>query len=257
MPYPKTIALVSKGEISWYDGEKMKFSSFDTIIQHNMDAFCKEVNGESGKGAFALKVEEGKIVIHGVEELIEQLKARFDQATFIVQERLENHPVINSVYNKSLNTIKLITFLNDDGSVEYFDSVMRFGAGGNTVDNASRGGVFVGIEEDGTLQEVGYHEPGVKKNLVVNGIHPDTGAKFGGMTIPFWNELLATAKEFHKFFYGIPSIGWDVAITPNGFVFTETGEDWEIPVYQVTHGGQREKFYKTHGKALNVKLRHY
>lgn len=77
------------------------------------------------------------------------------------------------------------------------------------------------------------------------------------MKIPYWDELLATAKRFHKFFYGIPSIGWDVAITPNGFVFTETGEDWEIPLYQVTHGGLREKFYKYHGKALDIKLRRY
>lgn len=104
---------------------------------------------------------------------------------------------------------------------------------------------------------MGYHEPGIKKNLVVPDIHPDTGVKFGGMKIPYWDELLATAKRFHKFFYGIPSIGWDVAITPNGFVFTETGEDWEIPLYQVTHGGLREKFYKYHGKALDIKLRRY
>ena len=81
--------------------------------------------------------------------------------------------------------------------------------------------------------------------------------QFGGMAIPYWSEILDTAKRFHKFFYGIPSIGWDIAITPNGFVFTEIGEDWEIPVYQVTHGGLREKYYGSHGKALKVKLRKY
>ena len=193
----------------------------------------------------------------GEEVSLDELRSRFGNATFIIQEKLKNHLAIDAVYNKSLNTIKLITFLNDDGTVDFFDSVMRFGAGGNFVDNASRGGVFVGIEEDGTLQEVGYHEPGIKKNLVVNGYHPDTNVKFGGMKIPYWDELLSAAKEFHKFFYGIPSIGWDVAITPDGFVFTETGEDWEIPVDQGTHGGLREKYYKYHGKALNVKLRRY
>ena len=257
MPYPKTIGLVSKGEVSWYDGERMVFSPLETVMEKNFDAFCKEVNGESGKGAFCLKVENGRLTDRGEAISLDELRSRFGNATFIIQEKLRNHPAIDAVYDKSLNTIKLITFLNDDGTVDFFDSVMRFGAGGNFVDNASRGGVFVGIEEDGTLQEVGYHEPGIKKNLVVNGCHPDTGVKFGGMKIPYWDELLTTAKEFHKFFYGIPSIGWDVAITPNGFVFTETGEDWEIPVYQVTHGGLREKFYKYHGKALNVKLRRY
>lgn len=40
--------------------------------------------------------------------------------------------------------------------------------------------------------------------------------QFGGMAIPYWSEILDTAKRFHKFFYGIPSIGWDIAITPNG-----------------------------------------
>lgn len=69
--------------------------------------------------------------------------------------------------------------------------------------------------------------------------------------------VLAEAKRFHKFFYGVPSIGWDVAITPNGYVFTETGEDWEIPVYQVTNGGKRKQYYRTHGNALQVKLRKY
>lgn len=257
MPYPKTIALVSKGDISWYNGEEMTFTSFDSILDMDIDAFCKEVNGESGKGAFALKVTNRHCYVHGKEVSLDELKKLFGNATFIIQERLCNHPLIDSVYSKSLNTIKLITFLHDDGSVEFFDAVMRFGAGGNFVDNASQGGVFVGIEENGNLQPVGYHEPGIKNNLVVNGKHPDTGVQFGGMSIPYWAEILDTAKKFHKFFYGIPSIGWDIAITPDGFVFTETGEDWEIPVYQVTHGGLREKYYRSHGKALNIKLRKY
>lgn len=257
IPFPQTIGLVSKGEVSWYDGERMEFSLLESVKEKSFDAFCKEVSGESGKGAFCLKVENRRLFDRGEEISIDELRNRFGNATFIIQEKLKNHPAIDEVYPLSLNTIKLITFLNDDGTVDFFDSVMRFGAGGNFVDNASRGGVFVGIEEDGTLQDVGYHEPGIKKNLVVNGYHPDTNVKFGGMKIPYWDELLATAKRFHKFFYGIPSIGWDVAITPEGFVFTETGEDWEIPVYQVTHGGLREKYYKYHSKALDVELRKY
>lgn len=257
MPYPQTIGLVSKGEVSWYDGERMVFSPLETVMEKNFDAFCKEVNGESGKGAFPLQVCKGRLYDRDTEISFDELKSRFGDATFIIQEKLENHPDIDAVYDKSLNTIKLITFLNDDGTVDFFRAFMRFGSGGSFVDNASQGGIFVGIEEDGTLQEVGYHEPGLKKKLVVPGVHPDTGVRFGGMRIPYWDELLAAAKEFHKFFYGIPSMGWDVAIIPNGFSFTETGEDWEIPLPQVTHGGLREKYYKYHGKALQIKLRRY
>lgn len=255
MPYPKTIALYRGGEISWYNGEKMLFTNIETLLEHEFDGFCKEVTGESGKGAFALKSKNGRLSIFDEEVSVSEVVNRIGNATFVIQEKLKNHPIIDEVYSKSLNTLKLITILNRDGSVEFFDAVMRFGAGGSFVDNASQGGVFVGVSEDGFLQEVGYHEPGIKKNLVVNGIHPDTNVKFGGMKLPFWDEMLKAAKEFHKFFYGIPSIGWDVAFTPDGFVFTETGEDWEIPVYQVTNGGKREHYYRTHGYALDIKLR--
>lgn len=77
------------------------------------------------------------------------------------------------------------------------------------------------------------------------------------MNIPYWNELLSPANEFHEFLYGIPSVRLDVGITPEGFIFTEAGEEREIIVYQVTHGGLSDKFYKYHGKALDVKLRRY
>lgn len=52
-------------------------------------------------------------------------------------------------------------------------------------------------------------------------------------------------------------MNWDIAFTPDGFYFTEAGEDWEIAVYQVTNGGMKDKFYRTHGKALDVKTRNY
>ena len=55
--------------------------------------------------------------------------------------------------------------------------------------------------------------------------------------------------------YGIPSIGWDIAITEDGFCFTEAGEDWEMAFDQAVNGGQRKHFYETHGYALNIKLR--
>jgi len=257
MPYPKTLSLISKGKWGILENDNFKFVHINNILSLNIDAFCKEVTGESGKGAFCLKINDGKILINDKESCLSDLIDKVGNANYIVQERLKNHPQIDKIYPLSLNTLKLITFLKDDGEVIFYDGVMRFGAGGNLVDNASGGGVFVGIDENGCLQDVGYHEPTKSKNLVVNGFHPDTGEKFGGMKLPYWIELLETAKRFHSFFYGIPSIGWDVAFTPNGFVFTETGEDWEIPVYQVTHGGQRKKYYQYHGKALEVKLRKY
>jgi len=84
IPYPKTIALVSKGKISWYDSVRMNFSNFETIIHNDFDAFCKEVTGESGKGAFPLKVTDGKCYINDIEISFAEVRDKFGQANFII-----------------------------------------------------------------------------------------------------------------------------------------------------------------------------
>lgn len=257
MPHPNTYGLVTNGKVSWYNGKQMRFEELDTIVEHNLDAFCKENTGELGRGAFVLRVDNRTLWVNGEECEIEDVKRKFGNANFIIQERLQNHPALDAIYPNALNTLKFVTVINDNGDVEFFDSVLRFGIGGNIVDNAGQGGIFVGVEPNGYLQETGYYEAG--KNPIINagGIHPDTKQKFGGMKVPYWDEIMRMATEFHRFYYGVPSIGWDIAITPEGPSFTETGEDWEIPLYQITHGGRREQFYRTHGRALKVKLRRY
>lgn len=257
LPHPQTIALVCGGEISWYNGQKMDFEPLDTIMNHNMDAFCKEVTGELGRGAFTLKITNGKIEVLGQIISIDDLKTKFGTSTYIIQEKVINHAILRKIYPSALNTIRLNTFMHPNGEVEYYGAQLRFGTGGNHVDNAGQGGFFVGINKDGTLMNLGYYDPGKHKEVVVYEIHPDTKERFAGIQIPYWDEIVKTAVDAHKFFYGLPSLGWDIAVTDNGFVFTEAGEDWEIQMDQSVYGGRRKDFYRTHGYALNIKLRRY
>lgn len=256
MPYPKTIALVSNGKVSWYDGEHMIWSDLSTVSGRNFRAFCKETTGEGGQGAFVLESNDGVITISEEPATMDDLRNRFGTSTYIMQEQIKNHHLLSEVYPNSLNTLRLHTVLNRDGSVDFFSAVQRFGAHGSIVDNGCYGGMFVGVNDKGVLNDFGCHEPHTKyKRLVIKESHPDTGKTFAGLQLPYWNKILETAKTFHKFMYGIPSIGWDIAITEDGFCFTEAGEDWEIAFDQSVNGGQREHFYKTHGYALNIKLR--
>lgn len=256
IPFPKTIALVSNGKVSWYDGEHMIWSDLQTVVDRNFRAFCKETTGEGGQGAFVLESKDGVISISGTPATIDELRKRVGMSTYIMQEQIKNHHLLSEIYPNSLNTLRLHTILNRDGSVDFFSAVQRFGAHGSIVDNGCYGGMFVGVNEKGVLNEFGCHEPhlGYKK-MVIRDNHPDTGKRFSSIQLPYWDEIMETAKTFHKFLYGIPSIGWDIAITEDGFCFTEAGEDWEMAFDQAVNGGQRERFYKTHGYALNIKLR--
>lgn len=258
MPFPKTIALVSKGQVSWYNGKNMTWSPFDSITNGggNFTAFCKDVTGEGGKGAFVLEVSDGTIKVNGIVATLEDLKGRFGSSTYILQEKISNHSIIKNLYPQALNTLRLHTILNDDGTVEFYSAVHRFGSNGSIVDNGCQGGMLVGVNKDGVMNMTGCYEPQAKfKNLIVGGKHPNTNVEFAGMKLPYWDEILGTTKRFHQFFYGIPSMGWDIAITEDGFCYTEAGDDWEIAFDQCANGPGREKFYKYHGYALNIPLR--
>lgn len=47
-----------------------------------------------------------------------------------------------------------------DGEIYVYDARLRTGANGSVVDNACFGGVVIGINQDGTLTDWGYQEPG-------------------------------------------------------------------------------------------------
>jgi hypothetical protein len=50
------------------------------------------------------------------------------------------------------------------------------------------------------------------------------------------------SKKLHSFFYGIHSIGWDIAITEDGPVFIEGNDNWEIPTFQAYDRSFKKKF---------------
>lgn len=257
MPYPHTIALLYNGKINWYDDGIMNEKDISSILDRNFTAFCKETTGEGGKGAFVLEVQEGRIYISGKETNLSELKSMIGESKYILQEKITNHHIIRKIYPNSLNTIRLHTVLKPNGEAEFFSAVHRFGANGSFVDNGCAGGMLVGISEKGILNDVAFFEPnGKNRELRIEIKHPNTKIQFAHLKLPYWDEILKTALEFHRFMYGIPSIGWDIAITENGFVFNEAGEDWEIGLDQIANGPQRKHFYETHGYALNVKLRH-
>lgn len=257
MPHPATIALVSHGRISYIDGDiGVKYEDLSSLKDRNIDAFCKECTGEGGKGAFPLRIESGKFFVGDHEESFDAIKERFEDTHYIIQQKIKNHSVINNIYPYSINTVRLTTVIKGR-EIYFYDAYLRTGANGSVVDNACFGGVVIGITKDGYLTDWGIREPGKSDNLLVKSTHPDTGALFAGIKIPYYEEMIELAKRFHSYYYGIPSMGWDIAITENGPVFLEAGEDWEIQLTQIFDGGRRKDFCDLHEYALKIKLRKY
>lgn len=76
-------------------------------------------------------------------------------SNWIIQKKFRQHPLMASLNNSSANSVRVL-MLYKDGESQAFGSICRFGHSGSTVDNKCSGGFYVGIQDDGSLQNTAY-----------------------------------------------------------------------------------------------------
>lgn len=143
-----------------------------------------------------------------VSEVMEYIDSLSD---VIVQEIVPQHEIMAALNPTSLNTIRIITFIADN-TVRILSSIVRMGGKGELVDNASSGGLFCGIREDGSLKETAYNLHQGKYC-----IHPDSGVVFKDFVIPNFNQCLDIVRDLAPRFVCFSRlISWDMAIRSDG-----------------------------------------
>lgn len=128
----------------------------------------------------------------------------------VVQEVVQQHDELSSLHKNSINTVRIITLLRNGDAIP-LSAIVRMGIDGNMVDNASSGGIFCGIEENGQLKSVAYNTSG-KKFLK----HPQ-GAEFSSHCIPNFEECIEIVKRLAPRLYNVSKlVSWDLAIGMDG-----------------------------------------
>lgn len=247
IPTPKILYYTRNGKL-FYD-EYHHGDEISTILNHDMDAFAKEFDGQLGDGAFALKIQDSKVYVNN--ELVpskEDLLKTFTKSNYIIQDRIVQHPELNRLCSTAVNTIRLVTLITPNEEIIAVRAGLRIGREGSRVDNCAKGGIFVGIDMNtGKLMKKGIIKPPHGK-LVYQ--LPDNGVVFEGFEIPFFKEAVEMAKELHSKLYRIHSVGWDIAITPDGPIFIEGNSLWEVSGTQAAVGGLKlvEKYFPELGR---------
>ena len=203
--------------------------------------FAKPIGSECGNDAILI-IRNGKNlkfrhVTRGIisePEFLSITKRR----NFLLQEYIENHEDIKKLSPHSLNTVRIVTTrFHDDTHI--FSTDLRMGYGKNSiVDNFAKGGAIIHVDEEtGKLDRYAF-----QKYDKVTSEHPISKIKFENYQLPYWQEALEMVKKLHELFYQIPSIGWDVAITPTGPKIIEGNCGWDIFIPQTTVGGMKDKW---------------
>lgn len=238
---PQIIAYYSRNKLySVADG--FKEIAFEHLASMgNRTLFCKEMDGECGAGIFKLRIENGKFYHNDEEISVASLEKLIHNAEYLFQELVTQHQRMSELYPNSINTMRLVTVRSlKDNQIHLIPSILRIGANGSFVDNTSQGGIAVGFDlESGRLNKYGFHKPKFGRRVEV---HPDSGLRFNDFYIPFIKEAEQKAIFFHSMLKDIHSVGWDIAIGPDGPVFIEGNDNWEINGPQVGNHGLKKEF---------------
>jgi len=179
--------------------------------------FAKPSKGVEGRGVTRLVVDDD------IEETIEFcLKNNLN----LIEEAIVQHSEMNLLYPDSINTIRFITLVENDG-VKLLGASLRMG-NGKHVDNTTEGGVYASINiKDGKLDSVAFNSLGEKFPK-----HPITKQDIEGFQIPFWDEIIDMCKKAAFEVPDVRCVGWDVAVTENGPLLIEGNDRWGRFVWQ-------------------------
>lgn len=224
---PKTIAYRLNGY--WYHkwGGVIDYQQVIKIIMNEEECFIKKATDSwGGLGVVYFKPSE-----HSVEELKKIIKGF--SSDIVIQQGIKQSKTLAEINPDSVNTIRTMSMLKNDGTVKIYSSILRMGIKGAKVDNASSGGISTGIKPDGRLKDVAYSNEGVRYDE-----HPTSHVKFGSIVIPNFSKIEDLVVKLHPRFPHFRLISWDIAVDVNDepILIEANLCDGELDFHQLNNG---------------------
>ena len=214
----------------WYcrehDGSVVSSDKAIGLMKGN-DCFVKlATNSCGGRGVFFFS---NAMDVDGIKNTLNKNVGHND---IVVQKRICQSSTMARLNESSVNTLRVQTLLDRDGTVKILSTIVRMGIGGATVDNASIGGITCGVTETGRLKSVAYNIEGRKYDS-----HPDTGLHFEDITIPNYDSVLSMVKEVHPKVPWFRLVAWDIALDEEDQpILLEFNTNGELGFLQLNNG---------------------
>lgn len=209
-------ALIEKGTCHF----TKPIRSVDHLLTTGSKFVVKPRKGRGGEGVKILEARGGRFYFANTEF------SSFDDCfhgldNHVLSPYVFQHRYAAEIYPGSLNTIRLLTGVLE-GNIILMKAGHRFGVERTgVVDNFSQGGIFANINLDtGVLESPAIWNP-QKYRTEHPECHPSTNAPINGVAVPRWHEVVAEILILHRSISFIKYVGWDIAITANGFQIIE------------------------------------
>ena len=206
------------------------------------DIIAKPVDGTRGDGIF-------KIVADDVSDWY-QLYKKLKEDNYLLEQCIEECDELKAFHPSSLNTIRVVT-ISKDNRCEVFGALFRMGAHGSIIDNTHAGGIYAPINIDTGVIDI----PAIDAHNNYYDVHPDTGKKIKGFSIPEWGKIVEVCKEASRTIPNIHFAGWDVCINNKGEVEIIEGNhapDFDGGMQAPLKIGVKKKLQQTVKSVMNI-----
>lgn len=229
---PKTLFYITNGRLTSYEGDGvLSYNKVIELLEMYRGFVLRPIRDGGGRGIKIIKKIGNDIFLN---------EQKCDEGTFkcilqnqqdaVISEYIFQHKYSNEIFDKSVNTIRIITIQEDDGQVKIPIALHRFGTIESVpVDNACSGGIFSMIDlESGVIGKAKSYR--TKDTYIY---HPNSKSKIEGVTIPRWTEIKEKVTSVANKFPYIKFIAWDIALTDNDIIAIEGNASSDLAFYQM------------------------
>jgi hypothetical protein len=233
LPVPALAAIFIRGGRGWSvtTPAPVNDTEWGQFLEHDCPSpfIVKPSLGCHGKGILILtRTPKSLLTPDGRQytgaALVEFMQGNPEYDSFVIQERLRNHPALAPVIAaEGLSTSRMITLFSPGQGCRLLNADLKIVMGDNLTSNfnmGATGNLAARVSIDtGRIENVVATVDG--EGLVEVERHPDTGVPFRGFAIPDWESACRLVLRAAESFLPVRTIGWDVAFTPSGPVLIE------------------------------------
>lgn len=219
------------------------YKSFSSFISKHKSFVVKPYNKAFGTGVRlinSVNYKDKKVLFN---ELL-------GDGSVVLEEVIVQDERMKVLHPGSVNTIRMIPFIKEDGEVIIHFPFIKIGVNNSFVDNGGAGGILALIDEKtGKIITDGIDEVCNKYKY-----HPNSNIKLKGFQIPLWDEAVKLAKSLAPLNNKLKYIGWDFALSKDGWIIVEGNGATQFIAQQMADGkGKKKEFESLIGYKIKKK----
>jgi len=201
--------------------ENTPLDDFLTFCKGKQNVIVKPLDSWCGQGIYKTSVDNPETLLNDIKK----------EGQYLVEEIVEQDGRLSALNSDAVNTIRLLSLVDNDGNVSVPLAAFRIGRKGYCTDNFHNHGLVAALDAKMGIVMTTARDMDGNQYLT----HPDSGAKIIGFEIPNWQQVLDTVKKCALMVPELRYIGWDVAIGANGVpLLIEGNSNSGVDVFQVS-----------------------